>query len=91
MVTKETIATKIAEKHGLTKKEGLAIVNEVFDNIVAEVKAGEKVFVSDFGTFTQTERKARDGVNPQTKEKIKIAAKSVPHFAASKGFKDALN
>lgn len=91
MVTKETIATKIAEKYGLTKKDGLAIVNDVFDGIVEDVKAGEKVFINDFGTFTKSERSARDGVNPQTKEKIKIEAKTVPHFSASKAFKEAVN
>ncbi|PID51623.1 MAG: hypothetical protein CR954_00845 [Candidatus Moraniibacteriota bacterium] len=43
-----------------------------------------------FGTFGVSKRKARDGVNPATGEKIKIAATTVPKFKAGKSLKDAV-
>ncbi len=52
------------------------------------VKAGDKVSLIGFGTFEARERAAREGKNPQTGEKIKIAACKVPAFKAGKAFKD---
>ena len=43
------------------------------------------------GTFQVSRRKAGEGRNPQTGEKIKIAAANVPRFKASKALKDAIN
>ena len=52
------------------------------------VKVGDKVSLIGFGTFEARERSAREGKNPQTGEKIKIAACKVPAFKAGKAFKD---
>ena len=49
-----------------------------------------KIRVADLGTFLVVHRKARIGVNPQTKKKIKIAAVNVPRFRASKSLKQAV-
>ncbi|MBQ8613208.1 MAG: HU family DNA-binding protein, partial [Ruminiclostridium sp.] len=43
-----------------------------------------------FGTFEVRERKAREGINPQTKKKISIAATKVPAFKAGRALKDAV-
>ena len=51
-------------------------------------KVGDKVSLIGFGTFEARERSAREGKNPQTGEKIKIAACKVPAFKAGKAFKD---
>ena len=54
------------------------------------VVAGDKVGLYGFGTFEPTERKARTGVNPQTKAKIQIAAKKGLKFKPAKALKDAM-
>jgi DNA-binding protein HU-beta len=54
-----------------------AALNAVIDSITKAVKK-ENVQIIGFGTFSVVKRAARDGINPQTGEKIKIkASKSV--------------
>jgi len=43
-----------------------------------------------FGTFQVMERKARRGVNPQTRQAITIPAKNVPKFKAGKSLREAV-
>lgn len=69
----------------------LAESNRVFDDVVdtiakAVVKSG-KVSILGFGTFSVKQRAARTGINPLTKEKIKIKAKKVVSFKPSKSLK----
>ena len=55
------------------------------------LKAGDSVALVGFGTFSVKARAAREGVNPATGAKIKIAASKVPAFKAGKALKDAIN
>ena len=50
-----------------------------------------KVSLVGFGTFSAKERAAREGINPLTKEPLKIPAKTVASFKAGSKLKDALN
>ena len=55
------------------------------------MKNDDKVSLVGFGTFEKTQRAARTGLNPATKETIQIAASYAPKFKAGKALKDALN
>jgi len=90
-VTKADLVNAIAEKAGLTKADAEKALKAVTDTIEEALKAGEKVSLVGFGTFSVGERAAREGQNPQTGEKIKIAAAKVPKFKAGKALKDAVN
>ncbi|MDQ3603724.1 MAG: HU family DNA-binding protein [Actinomycetota bacterium] len=64
---------------------------EAFEVVVTEaLKAGEEVQITGFGKFSVRERKAREGRNPQTGEKMKIAAQKVPAFSAGNALKEAV-
>lgn len=89
-MTKKELVEAIAGKVGATKKDTDAIVSAAFDEIIATVAKGESVQIAGFGTFEARERAARTGLNPQTKEKVEIAATTVPAFKAGKAFKDAV-
>ena len=65
-------------------------VNCVLDSITASLKAGDKVTLIGFGTFSVAKRAARTGRNPQTGKAIKIKAKKVPKFVAGKKLKDTV-
>ena len=81
----------VYEAAGLdTKKQADDVVNAVFDIITKTLAKGEEVGVAGFGTFKSSKRAARMGVNPQTGEKIQIAATTVPKFSAGKGLKEAV-
>jgi nucleoid DNA-binding protein len=62
-----------------------------FERVVTEaLRSGEEVRITGFGKFSVRERKAREGRNPQTGEKMKIAASKVPAFSAGNAFKEAV-
>ena len=86
----ELIAS-MSEKSGLTKKDSEAALSAFLEAVEAALKDGDKVQLVGFGTFEVKDRPAREGVNPQTKEKVKIAASKAPAFKAGKALKDALN
>ena len=84
------LVAAIAEKAGTSKKDTDAMLKAFIETVEDAVKAGDKIQLVGFGTFESRERSAREGKNPQTGEKIKIAACKVPAFKAGKAFKDML-
>lgn len=89
-MNKVELVAAVAEKANLSKKDAEKAVAAVLDSVVAAVAKGEAVQLVGFGTFEARKRDARVGLNPQTKEKITIAATTVPAFKAGKAFKDAV-
>lgn len=86
--TKKMFAEDLAKDMGLTKKDANEIVNFIFNQMTNTLKKGGTVDISGFGKFTVKKRAARAGINPLTKEKIKIKTTKVPAFKASKTLKD---
>src|SRR5205085_12465070 len=76
---------------GLEKRQADSAVTAFIDAVMAEAKAGNKVSIFGFGTFTPTSRAARTGRNPQTGAPVKIAASKGVRFAPASAFKSALN
>ena len=89
-VTKGQLVDKMVETTGLNKKDVKAVVDGVFDHITEHLTRGDKVQVTGFGSFEVRERKARQGVNPSTGDKIDIAASKAPAFKAGKSLKDSI-
>ena len=90
-MNKNELAVAIAEKAELTKKDAEKFLSAFNEVVVEALKKDEKVQLVGFGTFEKKHTPAREGFNPSTKEKIKIAASNKPAFKAGKAFKDALN
>ena len=88
---KTELVAAVAAKAEISKKDAEAAVTATFDAITAALAEGDKVALVGFGTFAVKERAARTGLNPQTKEKIEIAASKAPAFKAGKALKDAVN
>lgn len=89
-MNKTELVASVAEKAGLSKKDADKAVAAFIDSVVDTLKAGDKVQLVGFGTFEVRERAARTGINPQTKQTIKIAASKNPVFKAGKALKDAI-
>ena len=83
-MNKTELVALMAEEAGLSKKDAEKALNAFIGGVQNAVKAGDKVSLIGFGTFEARERSAREGKNPQTGEKIKIAACKVPAFKAGK-------
>ena len=89
-MTKSDFIDKLASKTGLSKKDAGAAVDAFIDVITDALSSGEDVQFTGFGKFYVQAREARDGINPQTKAKIKIAATNVPKFSAGTALKNAV-
>ncbi len=88
VLTKKILADQLAEEQGITKKAAGETVDYIFDEMAKMLKKGGTVEINGFGKFEVKKRAARDGINPRTKEPIKIKASKVPTFKASKTLKD---
>ena len=87
---KKELIERIAEEAGVPKSEAQKHF-EAFEEVVTEaLKAGEEVQITGFGKFSVKERKAREGRNPQTGEKMEISAQKVPSFSAGNALKEAV-
>jgi len=89
-MNKAELVEEVAGKAGLTKKEVGDVVDAVTSAITDTLAMEEKVTLVGFGTFQVRERKARKGVNPQTRQAIAIPAKKVPKFKPGKGLREAV-
>ena len=85
-MNKTELVAAIAAKTNLTKKDAEAAVQAFVDVVTDELKNDGKVAI----TFEVSERAARTGIDPRTKEQIEIAACKSPKFKAGKTFKDAV-
>jgi len=90
-MTKTDLVDLIAAKTGKTKSASATVVDSILDAIKGALKKGDKVTLVGFGTFEVAKRAARSGVNPRTRQKIKIKAAKVPRFKAGKALKNAVN
>ncbi len=87
-MNKKELIDKVAEETGYHKKEIKDVVESVLANISKTLSKDEKVQLVGFGTFEVVKRAAREGRNPQTGKKIKIAERKVPKFRPGKAFKE---
>ena len=88
---KKELVEFIAAKVGMTKADADRALDAVLEGIVTGLKKEKKVALVGFGTFTNKLRPGRQGINPLTKQPIKIAAKNVATFKAGSKLKDAIN
>ena len=87
-MNKGQLVDQVAEKATVTKKQADAVITAAIEIIMAAVSAGNKVTLVGFGSFESRDRKAREGRNPKTGEKMEIPATKVPAFSAGKLFKE---
>ena len=90
-MNKGDLISKVAENANLSKAQATEALNAVLDSIGGALKAGDKVTLVGFGTFSVSHRAERTGRNPQTNESITIPAKNVVKFKPGKELSDSVN
>jgi DNA-binding protein HU-beta len=90
-MTKAELIEEVAEKTELTKRDVTHIVDTLLESIKGALQKGEKVQLIPFGSFETRKRKAREGRNPKTGEKLVIAARTVPAFHPGKDLRESVN
>ncbi|MDR2123185.1 MAG: HU family DNA-binding protein [Flavobacteriaceae bacterium] len=81
-MNKSELIDAIAADANITKASAKKALDSFLASVTKSLKEGKKVTLVGFGTFSVSSRSAREGINPQTKAKIKIPAKKVAKFKA---------
>jgi DNA-binding protein HU-beta len=79
-MNKQELISAIAGKAGLTKADAKKGLDATIEAVGEALKAGDKVALVGFGSFSVSQRSARTGRNPQSGKEIEIAAKKVVRF-----------
>ena len=90
-MSKQALVEFIAAKAGLTKADASRALEATLEGIQTGLKKEGKVALVGFGTFAAKKRAAREGINPLTKQPLKIPAKTVASFKAGSKLKESLN
>ncbi|HWR36517.1 MAG TPA: HU family DNA-binding protein [Clostridia bacterium] len=90
-MNKADLIDKIAASSGISKSHAATAIDSMIDGVTAALKKGDRVTLVGFGTFSVSQRKARNGRNPQTGSVIKIAARKVAKFTPGIDLKKAVN
>jgi DNA-binding protein HU-beta len=91
MAGKGEVINAIAEQAGISKKEAASAFDAFVGYISETCQSGERCAVPGLGSFSVSQRKAREGRNPRTNEKINIPASKNIRFKAGKDLRDAVN
>jgi DNA-binding protein HU-beta len=87
-MNKSELIKSISDSTGLKQTEATRLVDAVFDTIAANLRKGEQVAISGFGTFVAKTRAAREGRNPSTGTTIHIPARTSAAFKPATVMKD---
>lgn len=90
-LTKDKLIVKIQNQVGITRSESSQHLNQLLEIIKSTLANGDKVLIPGFGKFSVKQKHERQGRNPQTKEKLILAARKVLGFKASGVLRERLN
>jgi DNA-binding protein HU-beta len=90
-MNKADLVDKISAASSISKTSAAEAIDALVDGVTGALKKGERVTLVGFGTFSVSQRRARNGRNPQTGSVIKIAARKVAKFTPGVELKKAVN
>ncbi|HUT53715.1 MAG TPA: HU family DNA-binding protein [bacterium] len=91
MTKKDLIDRVMAKNEGMRFKDAELVVNTLFDSIIEALASEDKVEIRGFGSFKIRERKAREGRNPRSGQKVRVKAKKAARFKAGKELKERVD
>lgn len=90
-MNKNDLIGHLAASAKMTKVQAEDVVETILEAMQRALAKGDEVRLVGFGTFVVSRRKASDGRNPKTGEKIKIAARKTVRFKVGQALKAAVN
>lgn len=90
-MTKADLVDSVASEAEISKRTASHIVELILREITSALQSGERVALTPFGSFVVRQRRAREGRNPKSGEKIKIPARKVAAFVAGRSLKEAVS
>ncbi len=89
-MNKSELISAVAAEAGLSKVDAKKAIEAFVSTVTTTLASGDKVALIGFGTFSVTEKSARTGINPATKQTINIPAKKVAKFKAGAELNDKI-
>ncbi len=91
-MTKRDLVEKLAERvKNLSQKDAEMIVNTIFESMTEALAGGDRIEIRGFGSFLVKLRRAREGRNPRTGDKVFVTQKKVPFFKVGKELKERVD
>ena len=90
-MNKADLIDRIAAGSRINKTQAATAIDTMVDSVTGALRKGDRVALVGFGTFSVSQRKARNGRNPQTGAVIKIAARKVAKFTPGAELRKAVN
>ncbi len=90
-MTKAEIVNRVAHNTGMSRKDAICALEIFLGSIKDGLKQGEKISLVGFGTFYVKHKKARNGRNPRTGDRIQIPPKLIATFKPGKSFRQLIN
>jgi DNA-binding protein HU-beta len=90
-MNKAELISAIADQTNLTKVDAKKALDAFIEVAGETMKKGERLTLVGFGSFAVNERNERNGRNPRTGDKIKIASKKVVKFKAGAELENMVN
>lgn len=91
-VTKSELIEEVARQApDISKRDVEIIVNTIFDSMTAALVRHDRIEIRGFGSFIAKPRRAREGRNPRTGEKVHVPQKWVPFFTVGKELRKRIN
>jgi nucleoid DNA-binding protein len=88
---KKDLINAVKKNSDLTKKEISQVIDVIFEEMIASLIRGEKVVISNFGTFEKQERSGYMGYHPATGETIEVGEHAKISFKSAKYLKEHIN
>ena len=89
-MNKSELIDSLSEETTFSKKDVARVLESLTRIVERTLKKGEKVSITGFGSFWISNRPARKGINPSTKERINLPAVNVPRFKAGKNLREVV-
>lgn len=90
-MTKAEIVNRVAQQTGMSRKDAIEALEIFLGAVKDTLKEGDKISLVGFGTFYVKHKKARNGRNPRTGERIQIPPKMIATFKPGKAFRSLVN
>lgn len=90
-INKRHLTEALANQGKIPKVRAAEYINILTNTISEALISGKKVTISDFGTFSISERDAFEGYDPRNKKRIQVPMRRIPVFRAGRGLKNSLN
>jgi integration host factor subunit beta len=89
-ITKKELVERITDKTKVKRHDVKRVCQELLDQVIIELRKGNRLEFRDFGVFEVKERAARVAQNPKTMEKVEVAAKRAVKFKVGRLMRESV-